>query len=114
VTWTDPGVSEIAVGLIWIVGAIGIAHFGAHQAAFLFLLSGMCYPTLYLVGFRIEWLGWMPIAAEVFAISGLLLLGGGSFGPLVRDHLHSWRGSGSVPGSACVAMDSPLPKAHRE
>lgn len=89
---------EVTIGLIWIATAGVVALLGSPWVAFALLASGLCYPVFRAYGHQIEHLGILPIASEVFGVAGLLLLGGGSFGPYFPSRassdisgLASWR-----------------------
>lgn len=75
-----PETHEVAMPILWACSALLIAYAGAPVVAVFFLLSGMTYPAMLLFGFRIEYMGLSPIIAEIFAILGLITLGGGLAG----------------------------------
>lgn len=94
---------ELWVGLIWISTAMLVAWAGMPLVGLALLASGLCYPLFRLFGHEIEYLGALPIASEVFGVTALLLLGGGTFGPLLSSDASEHR-PGGASGADSVSL----------
>lgn len=77
----DGNVKIFAIGLVWIVAAWALGSIGWHKVGFFAALSGLSYPTLFAFGYRIEYMGLLPIVADAFIIAALFFgIGGGLIG----------------------------------
>jgi hypothetical protein len=66
---------ELAAFIPWLCVAILLMYKGAWVPGVLCLLSGATYPTLLVVGLRIEYLGLVPIIADAFLIAAIFAAG---------------------------------------
>lgn len=79
-----PELTELAICAVWLTIAAVMAHIGGKVPAFFFALSALTYPALLPFGFRVEYMGIVPIFADGFAIIALLSIGGGLLGMVDR------------------------------
>lgn len=68
----DPSLVELAAYALWLCVAMLLMYNGAWVPGALCLLSGVTYPTLLVLGVRIEYLGLSPIIADAFLVSAIL------------------------------------------
>ena len=68
----DPALREVSAHILWLCVAILLMYKGAWVPGALCLLSGVTYPTLLVLGVRIEYLGMSPIIADAFLIAAML------------------------------------------
>lgn len=71
---------EIVACALWLFIAAGMVKIGGAIPGFFFALSALVYPALFIVGFRIEYMGLIAVLADGFAILALLSIGGGYLG----------------------------------
>ena len=69
----DPLLHEVASYTVWLCIAVAIMYKGAWLPGAFCLLSGVTYPTLLVLGVRIEYLGLTPIIADAFLIAALFV-----------------------------------------
>lgn len=67
----DPTTRELAAYTVWLYVAMSLMYKGAWVPGALCLLSGVTYPTLLVLGVRIEYLGMSPIIADTFLLSAI-------------------------------------------
>lgn len=67
----DPAMRELAAYTVWLCVAVALMYKGAWVSGALCLLSGVTYPTLLVLGVRIEYLGLAPIIADAFLIAAI-------------------------------------------
>lgn len=80
IMFTPDGFHEIGVCTSWLLIAAVMMYVKAWVPGFFYVLSGLTYPLLLVIGIRISYLGLSPVIAEVFAICALLSIGGGLYG----------------------------------
>lgn len=103
VTRADPATHEIGIAMIWIAACLVLYKLHFYIPATAFLLSAATYPALYILGFRLEYLGLMAVIAELFAIVALLSIGGG-LGTLTFNHSSDSRHSGIIHNLAHYSL----------
>jgi len=91
VSITPASLIEVAGCTLWLVFAFLLCYKGAWVPGFFYTLSGLTYPALLLVGFRIEYMGLSPIIAAVFGLLALAGMGGGIFAMAIGPHMDSSR-----------------------
>lgn len=69
----DPAFREVSAYILWLSVAILLMYKGAWVPGALCLLSGVTYPTLLVLGVRIEYLGLAPIVADAFLIAAIFI-----------------------------------------
>lgn len=69
----DPMWRELAAYTVWLCVAMSLMYKGAWVPGALCLLSGVTYPTLLVLGVRIEYLGLAPIIADAFLIAAIFV-----------------------------------------
>lgn len=78
VMWTfDHPATLFALFLVWASVAGYLAHREAWIPCIAFLLSGSVYPVGFLLGLRIEYLGLLPLSADILAVLALIIMTGG-------------------------------------
>lgn len=68
----DPAMRELSAYTVWLCVAVALMYKGAWVPGALCLLSGVTYPTLLVLGVRIEYLGLAPIIADAFLIAAII------------------------------------------
>jgi len=67
----DPLLHEVASYTVWLCIAVALMYKGAWLPGAFCLLSGVTYPTLLVLGVRIEYLGLTPIIADALLIAAI-------------------------------------------
>lgn len=80
VTYTPEAYIEVAACTSWLFFAAIMVSRGGAIPGFFYTLSALTYPALMVFGFRLHYMGFSPIIAEVFAAFALLSIGGGIYG----------------------------------
>ena len=73
----DPALFEIAACTLWLCIGAALMYKGAWVPGFFVTISGLSYAALMLAGFRIEYLGFLQIIADVLFWLAMLSIGGG-------------------------------------
>lgn len=73
------GVLGMCVSLVWVSVSMLWAMSGAHIPAAFYTLSALVYPATMALGVHLEYMSVSAILAEIFALLGLLSIGGGIY-----------------------------------
>lgn len=92
-------VLEFSFFALWATVAILVASTGAHFTGLMFMGAAVLYPVFVTFGYRLEYLGLLPVLSDVLAIIGLLGVGGG-LGVTYLDRGPEHRPGVAVAGSA--------------
>jgi hypothetical protein len=92
-------VLELSFFALWATVAILVASTGAHFTGAMFMLAAVLYPAFVTFGYRLEYMGLLPVLSDVLAIIGLLGVGGG-LGVTYLDRGHEPRPGMAAAGSA--------------
>ena len=80
----EPDLHEVAACTLWLCIGFVLMYKGAWVPGFFVTLSGLSYAGLLLVGLRIEYLGLLPIIADLLFWLAFLSIAGG----LLASHRH--------------------------
>lgn len=71
---------EVVICAVWLFFAAIMIYRGGAIPGFFFVFSALTYPVLFVIGYRIEFMGLTPFIADAFAVLALLTIGGGIYG----------------------------------
>lgn len=101
----DPAFMEVSICALWLSISATLVYRGSMVPALFLTLSALTYPVFLLFGFRLEYMGLVPIVADGFAIFALLSIGGGIVGLAAHtDHDNSRTLHRQVAHSGGVAL----------
>ena len=62
----EPPAKELAIGAVWLLFAFGLCYYKAWLPGLLFCASALTYPIFTVFGGRLEYMGPLAFAADVF------------------------------------------------